>query len=252
MANKIKTAAVLLKKQPYSESSSLIQFFTEKLGLISVLAKGLQRNKKGGAFLLNPLNTYEIVITDVPAGSLHILTEFTPLKEYPTDLPLSVWFAAQAGAEVLTKVLLSPEEAPNFYRSLQQYLDYIKEIKNNPVALFWRFLLHLYKLLGISLELNKCSVCQKEISAPDGYLIDTGRPLCRSCAYELEGVCLFNPETVYLLSVLPRIGNYLNDIVIERDAIIQIDDFLLNFLALQFRKTISLKSLQFFEQTSAS
>jgi len=79
MPGKLKTNAILIRKQPYSESSVLMQAFSDSLGMISVLAKGLRKTKQSQDFLLNVMNEYEMVITDVPAGNIHVLTEFTLL-----------------------------------------------------------------------------------------------------------------------------------------------------------------------------
>ncbi len=248
MPAKIRTLGFLLRKQPYSESSLLLHAFTDTLGLASILAKGVQKGKKAQGFLLNLLGEYEFMLSSSPNSSLHVLTEFSTVSEYPTDLPLDTWFAAQAGAEVLTRLILPPEEVPAVYGALKHYLEYQKGVRCNAVAIFWRYLLHLYKLLGIPLSLKNCSRCHKDITAPSGYAADTGQPVCSACLKTGPIAVRFDAESVHLLKLLPVIGNYLDDVVIRPEDIRQLNRFLLDFYNRQFHQPLRLKSLQFFEQ----
>jgi len=44
---------------------------------------------------------------------------------------------------------------------VQKYLNYIKTVKRNGIAIFWRFLLRIYKIYGISLDLQTCVICER-------------------------------------------------------------------------------------------
>jgi DNA repair protein RecO len=247
MKNKIKTNCFLLKKQPYSESSILMQVFSDTLGLISVLAKGMHKQKAHQDFLLNVLNEYEMVITEASPSGMHILTELSLLSEYPTDLPLETWFTAQAGAEFLTKLLIPEGEIPLFYQTLSRYLTYQKGVSVNSIAIFWRFLLSIFTQLGIPIDLTKCSGCHKDLKVQAGYTADSGQLVCDDCFLTLRASYLLDPETSNLLTLLPVIGNYLNDLEISKDSIRQLNHFFMQYVSLQFHKTIYLKSLEFYK-----
>jgi DNA repair protein RecO len=247
MPGKIKTRGFLIKKQPYSESSVLMQVFSDSLGMISVLAKGMHRSKQQNAFLLNILNEYEFVISDSPSGNIHTLLEISLLNEFPTDLPLETWICAQAGVEILTSIIIPLEETPAFYQVLRNYLDYQKSVSNNAILIFWRYLLHLYKLLGIALSLDKCSSCHREMGRPAGFSAETGQLLCSKCQPTTVMAYSFNPETSNVIMLLPVIGNYLDDISLVKEDINRLNYFFLHYLSLQFHKKIHLKSLQFYE-----
>jgi len=247
MPVKIKTNCFLIRKQPYSETSVLMQVFSDRLGMASVLAKGLRKSKQQQDFLLNVLNEYEFVLSTPANSSLHILCEMSILNELPADLPLQTWTAAQAGAEILTKLMLPEEEIPLFYKALRQYLDYLKGVSANPIAIFWRYLLHLYKLLGIPVNLQLCSLCHKDMTEPRGYSADTGQLLCGNCFDKAPGVFALEPEESHIISLLPVIGNYLNDLNLTKDNCQRINHFFLHYISRQFHKTIRLNSLQLFE-----
>ncbi len=246
MSNQIKTNCILIKKQPYTESSVLMQVFSDTLGMTSVLAKGIRKTNEHKDFLLNVLNEYELVLSQPSQSGIHILKEFTLISEYPTDLPLATWFTVQAGAEMISKLILPVDEIPQFYLGISQYLNYQKTVKTNAIAIFWRFLLHIYKLLGIPINLSNCSNCQKSIEKASGYAPDTGQLLCNKCLKELPESFVFSPEAGYIISILPVIGNYLNDLEIQKETIAQVNNFFLRYISLQFHKEIKLNSLQFF------
>jgi DNA repair protein RecO len=248
MPDKIKTCGFLFRKQLYSESSVLMQVFSDSLGMISVLAKGLRKQKQHQDFLLNALNEYEFVLTCSPNSGIHILTEFTLISEYPTDLPMETWFSAQAGAEIISKLILPPEEMPAIYLALKQYLAYQKAVKSNSIAIFWRFLLHLYKLLGVPINLSICSSCHRNIGIPAGYNTENGQLICHGCQALLPVSSRFEPEVASVLQLLPVIGNYLEDLNLRPDTIQQINRFFLNYFSLQFHKPIQLNSLQYFHR----
>lgn len=224
-----------------------MQVFSDCLGMTSVLAKGLRRGKQHQDFLLNVLNEYEFVLSISPNSGIHVLTEMSVLSEFPTDLSLKTWSAAQAGAEILTKIILPAEEIPLFYRVLKQYLEYLKGVTANPVAIFWRYLLHLYKLLGVQVNLNQCSVCHGEMKKPGGYSADTGQLLCSKCLATAPVVYALEPEESNILMLLPVIGNYLNDLTITAENSRRINHFFQHYISRQFHKHISLNSLQVFE-----
>jgi DNA repair protein RecO len=223
-----------------------MQVFSDTEGLISVLAKGIRKSKKHEDILLNILNEYEFVMTNPSQSGIHVLVEMTLLSEYPTDLPLETWFTAQAGAEFVTKLLLPDEEIISFYQALSQYLAYQKNMTTNSITIFWRFLMHTYKLLGVPINLTQCSHCHCEMEKPAGYTTDNGQLVCDNCYLTLQTAYVFDPETANLLMLLPVIGNYINDLEISRESIRSLNHFFMHYVSTQFHKTMYLKSLEFY------
>lgn len=163
MKVKLKTRCFLLRKQLYSESSLILHVFAENLGMITILAKGLRKSKDRQEVLLNSLDEYEVIITEPATPGLYTLNDLCQLSEYPTDMPLQTWVCAQAGAELLTKLLFPLDETPQFYLALKQYLTYQRKVTANPITIFWRFVVHITKLLGIPIRLNTCGDCGADL-----------------------------------------------------------------------------------------
>jgi DNA repair protein RecO len=248
MPEPLKTRAFLLRKQPYSESSLILQVFSEQSGQLSILAKGLYKNKQSGASMLNVMNEYEFIISDASEGKLHILKEFSVIREFPADLPLETWVCAQAGLELVSKLIINKEDAPLFYQALQSYLYYLEGVITNPITITWRFFLRIYKLLGIPIDMCRCSVCQSDMAAPRGFRTGTGQLVCPTCLPVLTDAVELSPEAGKILSLLPVIGNYINDIVLTPELIRSINFFFLNYLNCQFHNRTDLKSLHYFSK----
>lgn len=246
MKQKLKSNCLLLRKQPYGETSLLLQVLSEQYGYISILGKGLRQNKQQSATLLNTLNEYELIFSQPSPAGIHILMELSTISEYPADLPLQTWMLAQAGAELLAKLLIPVDEIPQFYLILKQYLDYLKSVSYNPIAIFWRFVYKLISLLGIPIDLCKCTICHQSMSLAAGYNPELGQLLCPNCIPKTGTAYLLSPESAHLLHILPVIGNYLDDLNISADNIKQLNHFFLHYLSTHFQQNIRLKSLEVF------
>jgi len=217
--------------------------FSESEGLITILAKGIRKSKKQEYTLLNLLNEYELVFTEPAQGNLPILSELTLLKDFPTDLPLQTWIYAQAAVELITKVLLPAEEITLVYQLLSRYLDYLQRVQTNAVCIFWRFVLHLLNLMGIPINLYRCSACGKPQDGFSAYSPLTGQLLCDECQQKAPTSFSLNQESSHILSLLPQIGNYLEDLVLSDEMVRQLHHFFLYYLSVQFNRDIHLKSL---------
>ncbi|MGZ4957886.1 MAG: DNA repair protein RecO [Methylomonas sp.] len=73
--------ALILQHRPYSESSLLLEVFTRDFGIISVLAKGVRREKSKTAGLLLPFSLLNISYLD--RGELKTLIGAEYLGNYP-------------------------------------------------------------------------------------------------------------------------------------------------------------------------
>ena len=275
MKNKLRFKCYLIKQQPYSESSLILQAFSEQQGMISILAKGLRKSKYRQDILLNSLNEYEFIVTEPVQTGLYILNEMYLINEYPTDLLLETWICAQAGVELISKILIPQEDNKKFYLVLEQYLKYLQSVTSNPIAIFWRFVLHITALLGVTIDLQHCSdchfqfclgqymsqtqktqfcsVCNKNCcylawgNTLSAYHQGTGQLLCNGCGIKYGTVYELLPESSYILQLLPIIGNYIYDLSISSECIAQLNHFFLYYLKVQFNHNINLKSLDYYQ-----
>src|SRR5690606_18874649 len=84
-----KTRGIVLKTTKYSESSLVVQVFTEKFGVQSYLVNGARKPKaKIGASLLQPLHLLEMVVYRRENTSLQRIADarqMPPLQSIPYD-----------------------------------------------------------------------------------------------------------------------------------------------------------------------
>ncbi|MGV3508132.1 MAG: DNA repair protein RecO [Sphingobacteriaceae bacterium] len=145
-----KTRGIVLKTTNYSESSVVVQVFTEKFGLQSYLVNGVKKPKaKIRLNMLQPLHLLDMIVYHKPNGSLQRIAELRNqpvFQTIPYDLIKSslVMFIN----EVLYKSLkLHYEDEPlfNYTYSSVELLDKMDEGLAN---FHLYFLLRLTKYLG--------------------------------------------------------------------------------------------------------
>lgn len=145
-----KIRGIVLKTTNYSESSVVVQVFTDKFGLQSYLINGVKKPKsKVKLNMLQPLHLLEMVVYHKPTGNLQRISELRNqpvLQSIPYDVIKSC--LAMFINEVLYKSLkLHYEDEPlfNYIYNAVELLDRTEEGLAN-FHLF--FLLRLTKYLG--------------------------------------------------------------------------------------------------------
>ena len=71
----VKTRAILFRSHAYSESSRVLRFYTERLGLVGVMAKGVRRQASKGRGALATFGEGVAVISYRPTRDLQTLRE---------------------------------------------------------------------------------------------------------------------------------------------------------------------------------
>lgn len=145
-----KTRGIVLKTTDYSESSVVVQIFTEKFGLQSYLLNGVKKPKaKIKLNMIQPLHLLELIVYHKPSGSLQRVSELRNqpvLQSVPYDIIKSS--ITMFINEVLYKSLkLHYEDEPlfNFIFNSVELLDKSSEGLAN---FHLYFLLRLTKFLG--------------------------------------------------------------------------------------------------------
>jgi len=157
----IHTSAVLLRSYPYSETSQILRFYTETLGVVGAMAKGLQTFREFSAS-----NTRSGIAGD-------------PLR--------------LAGASVLAELVLKHAESegnPELFHTLSKGLN---RMEVEPMDGFLTaLLLELWSLvreLGYRPMLEGCVECGKPLEETELGRFDfsAGGLRCQACLTEVEG-----------------------------------------------------------------
>jgi DNA repair protein RecO (recombination protein O) len=77
------TAAILLRKRKFSDTSLIVSWCTESLGCIQTMARGARRSKSPFAGRVDLFFEAEIQIVPARKSSLHTLTEVTLRRTFP-------------------------------------------------------------------------------------------------------------------------------------------------------------------------
>ncbi len=249
MKKKIKERGYVSRIIEYGESSLILHIFGESLGNISILAKGIRKKKDRS--LITVLNEYEFSLYEPSESGLYLYSEASCINE-PICQHNPVFQAAGLCAlELYHQIIIGVDECPLYYELLRKYIDYQNTIEKNHVSVFWRFFLRVLIVMGVELKLSTCHVCGKQIDDYTGYDRFTCELLCHYCFSELElsnRYQLFQEDTSNVLKQLPKLSEHINSLVISRNCVVEINNYLKSYFSIHFHKQLSLKSLNVLEQ----
>lgn len=242
-----KCNAFALRITNYSNTSQIIQFFSDKFGHINVIAKGSRSSKSKYQGLLQPLNNYEIVIYK-KESTLSILKEISIIQDN-MDLFNNIEKAAiaQGAAEIYLQLMFEENDYCKFYDLMESYLNYLENIDKNHILIFWRFLLRVTKYLGFSLKIDKCQFCQT--TNPDkiyGISFKQNGLICKDCIKKrnISGSLKCSTESIRILLSLKKISDKINSLEISKSMIKEINIVFKTYLSYHLHKRIHLKSLE--------
>lgn len=178
----VRTAAVVLRRIPFGETSWIVHALTETDGTLAMLARGARRPGSPLASGVEPLTLSEIVVSVRSGRELQNLTQASPIAPHPNlgrDLERHV--TAQACAEAALRFLRESGPAPGVFTLLRDGLGSLEAGEDCAPAL-WRFLAGFAEELGWGLALDHCAQCgSEEVSDSRSLSIEAGGFLCPDC-----------------------------------------------------------------------
>lgn len=150
------TKGVVLSKTNYSESSLVVQVYSEQFGRIALLVPGVKRRKSRTRIaLFEPLSIIEFTVTAKQNTSL-----FRPnnVKLYEPFLGIQSDIVKQSLAlfisEILTKVLREKHPEPEMFLFIQHALELLNVTQKGVANFHLVFLMQLTRYLGFYPRLN--------------------------------------------------------------------------------------------------
>ena len=175
MLNKLSSAAIVLRRWPYSESSLVFRALTPKLGTISILAKGVHKLKSGKIGVIDTWALVDIDVSRRPKAEMFNLTE-CKLLDRMSGLSDDVQRLNVAGilAELAETASPAGQQSTDVFLWLQQWLQRLSEGDNYRMVLC-RSTLEILDILGMSLVLPKELAHEKYWFSPahGGCIIDS-------------------------------------------------------------------------------
>lgn len=225
---------------PFSESSQILKIISQDRAQISVIAKGWRKKQEP----LLRFAEYEFNLYEPKEEGLYILKELSLLQNYAQYPSTSTWAAAEAGAELISKIIMASSDAPSYYELLRNYLGYLQTIDKNAILIFWRLFMRIFKLLGIDLNISKCSLCHTECVA---FAYNAASDIvCESCYKETankDNYHSLSQNAGKILSLLPFIGYHLQETELSFNDVEELNRFFFAYYYAHQKQTLKLKSL---------
>ena len=178
-----KTEGVVLRHITTGEADRILTFFTQDMGKVRAIAKGVRRSKSKLSGHLELLNRVSLSIAQ--GRSLDIVSEAQLIDGYPTlRTDLERLSRAVFIAELVDSFTVEHSAGPAIYRLLLDTLT-LMETSVRPETLLRFFEMHLLDRSGYRPELHTCVECQETLEPVDHLFSNAhGGALCPRCRLE--------------------------------------------------------------------
>ncbi|WP_257667371.1 DNA repair protein RecO [Parapedobacter tibetensis] len=201
-----KTRGIVLKQTNYSESSVVVQVFTEKFGLQSYMVNGARKPRaKIGTTILQPLHLLDMVVYHRGNSSLQRISEARQLPHFqtiPYDIVKST--VVMFLNEMLYKCLRQQSADEPLFNYVFNAISWLDTLERMPPNFHLFFLMRLSRFLGFNPGLPKPG--QVFFDLKDGVF-------CH--ALPAHTLVLQNPHVTHLANILACSFNNLDSLQIS-------------------------------------
>ena len=180
-----KTRALLLHMLPYRESSSILRLYSEDLGMVHGIARGVRRGSRESVPLERGM-VLELTVYVRPHRTLQTLAAPAVAEFFPglrTDLRRTA--VRDAAFEFVLKAVHPEDPHPELYRFLHGFVGALECAPASAVlpCSLWAFLVRFAELLGVGLDLRRCVRCGRDLAPADDtvLLTEEGGLACAGC-----------------------------------------------------------------------
>jgi DNA repair protein RecO (recombination protein O) len=188
--------AYILHYRPYRDTSLLLDFFTQKYGIIGAVARGVQNTKSPLKGLLQPFTP--LLISFSWKRELAILTHAETSK-IRHALGGKYLFTGLYVNELLMKLLQRQDAHPELYVHYQQVLSDLSQQDNLEIPLR-RFEKNLIAELGYGLNLTHDALTHQEITQNQFYQFLPQRGFALDISPHLSNAARFSGKTLLALA----------------------------------------------------
>jgi DNA repair protein RecO (recombination protein O) len=202
--SRFKIEAFVIRTTRLTESSRVVTLFSDSMGMVKGVAKGVGRPKSKMSGVFELFNLIEALLYKKETAELGTVGSAAVLDSYSglTGEARKFGFAS-AWCEILIKILPPEEARPKLYNLTSELFKTMAdsdEKKSGPI--FWSGLVKLLGIEGYAPRLENCVSCHRDIGS--GFLVSMSRGglICRKCASEDEPVMPLTPRTLDLLRMM--------------------------------------------------
>jgi DNA repair protein RecO (recombination protein O) len=211
-SRQIITRSIILNVTDYSDTSLILEVFSEDLGCISIIAKGAKREKRHDSGFYNTMSVLEMTLIK-QQSDMYILSTSNFLENPAVTERWETFSLQSAGLELFRVIMVTHEEASEYYELLYSYLTFLAGITKNGILIFWRFLLRVYQKMGIGMDVSTCTNCHIEGKPITHYDSLLSGFICSDCNLDLQQPTIpIDPHVAQIIQALPHIGHKLNEI----------------------------------------
>lgn len=160
----VKTQAIALRIQAYSETSRIVSWLTDKHGRISTIVKGAHRRKSAFLGQFDLFYSCELVFYLRNFHGIHTVKECASVK--PRTALRELWKSAACAsyfADLVSQLAPAHGVQEGLYDWLDAALDMLCRRDPARESLFW-FELKLMEIMGLSPMLTSCLKCGRRIN----------------------------------------------------------------------------------------
>jgi DNA repair protein RecO (recombination protein O) len=143
------TPAILVRKMPWSETSLIVTWLTERFGTVRTVARGARRPKSEFAGMLDLFYGADIALSFSRKGDLHTLREVSVRSVFNVSNAGSAgYYLASYFGELAGMAAPSMQAAPEIFNLLQRGLNFVQQSAASLKALN-HFESELCRILGV-------------------------------------------------------------------------------------------------------
>jgi DNA repair protein RecO (recombination protein O) len=175
-----RTAAIVLLHKEMGEADRLLTLYTEQLGKVRAIAKGVRRLRSRKAGHLEPFTYANLQLAR--GRDLMIVTQAETVNAYlPLRDDLEKVGQASYVIELVDRFTYDAEENSAIFRLIVQTLERLQTSPDADLVLRY-YEMRLLDYLGFRPELQNCTICNKTIQPEDQYFSALhGGTLCPAC-----------------------------------------------------------------------
>jgi len=220
MIHSIKTQGIVLKGTNFGEADKILTIFTERLGKVKVLARGVRKIKSHLAGALEPFVLSNILLhegkTFYSISGAEIVESFPKIHD-DIEKIARVFFLGE-----LIDNFISPDEKSS--EIFQLFIESLDNLENEEKDLLLvTFQLKIVEAAGFKPELFNCVHCKEVITPGQNYWDNTeGGVLCQSCQQKFSHGQKISDSSIKLLRFIEKnklstIDRLKEDVIIQKE-----------------------------------
>jgi len=197
----IKSEGIILKKMNYRETSVILTLFTEEMGKIKGVLKGVRSEKSKIPPATFTPGAYIFTFIYKKKSNLHLLSSPSLINSFEMEKRknLKAWHLSLKLINLFTQEGSKEKDIFNLLKTA----GFLYSKTETPEIIFTGFKIKLIKILGYGIELEKCVSCRKNSK----YFLFSGKLggiLCKECAKKDVNSIRISPKVLNVMKQMNK------------------------------------------------